>query len=83
MRRYKRPYQRFSHAALVISADGTLAEAPADGMRRSPISTYDRSGYRIVRTNIDAADQAEVDFAESVLRSHEDYGYATFAGWAL
>jgi hypothetical protein len=85
LRRYDRPYRRFSHAALVISASGTLAEALANGVRRNPISKYDEADYRIVRTHVDEQDRAEVlEFANSVLKSHENgYGYATIAGLAL
>ncbi|MGZ4304628.1 MAG: hypothetical protein ACXVSL_07140, partial [Solirubrobacteraceae bacterium] len=84
LRGYERPYQRFSHAALVISTDGTLAEALANGVRRNPISKYDQADYRIVHTHVDGQDQAEIlEFANSVLKSHEAYGYSTFAGLAV
>jgi hypothetical protein len=85
LRGYDRPYQRFSHAALVISADGTLAEALAHGVCQNPISKYDPADYRIVRTHVDEHDQAQVlAFASSVLQSRENgYGYPTIAGLAL
>ena len=85
LRRYDRPYRRFSHAALVISADGALAEALAHGVCQNPISKYDPANYRIVRTHVDAHDQAQLlAFASSVLKSRENgYGYPTIAGLAL
>jgi hypothetical protein len=85
LRRYDRGYRRFSHAALVISSDGTLAEALAHGVCRNPISKYDVHNYRIVRTHVDEHDRAQVlSFANSVLESRENgYGYPTIAGLAL
>ena len=85
LRRYDGAYQRFSHAALVIDANGTLAEALAHGVCESPISKYDAHNYRIVRTQVDEHDQAQVRaFADSVLGARRNgYGYATIAGLAL
>ncbi len=85
LRRYDKAYRRFSHAALVIDPDGTLAEALSNGVHRSPISKYDEPNYRIVRTHVSELDQAQVlAFAKSVLEARENgYGYPTIAGLAL
>jgi hypothetical protein len=85
LRGYDLSYRRFSHAALVIDTDGTLAEALSHGVCRNPISKYDEANYRVVHTHVDEHDQAQVlAFADSVLRARENgYGYPTIAGLAL
>lgn len=84
LRRYEKPYRRFSHTALVIDADGTLAEAVAKGVVRTPLAHYDSADYVLVRTRVDAHDQAQIlEFAESVLAARTKYGFPTFAGLAL
>jgi hypothetical protein len=83
LRGFPKPYRRFSHAALVIGPD-TLAEALGRGVVRSPIAKYAPANYAIVRTRVDAHDQAQVlAFAEAVLDARERYGYVTIAGLAL
>lgn len=44
-----RAFAHWSHAALVISADGTLVEAEGTGVRRSPLSKYRENEYHLVR----------------------------------
>jgi hypothetical protein len=84
LRGYPRPFRRFSHAALVIASDGTLAEALAQGVVRSPISKYAPADYAIVRTGVDEHDAHELlAFADAVLAARTRYGFATFVGLGL
>jgi hypothetical protein len=84
LRGFPKPFRRFSHAALVIDGDGTLAEALGQGVVRSPIAKYAPANYVIVRTQVSDGDRAEVlAFAEAVLASRERYGFVTIAGLAL
>jgi hypothetical protein len=84
LRGYPKACRRFSHTALVIDPDGTLAEAVAKGVVRSPISKYEPADYVIVRTQVDEHDARQVlAFAEAVLKARMHYGFATFAGLAL
>src|SRR3712207_136234 len=48
LRRYEKPYRRFSHTALVVAADGTLAEAVSTGVKRTPIADYAPDDYVLV-----------------------------------
>lgn len=84
LRRYDKAFQQFSHAALVIASDGTLAEALASGVKESPLSKYAQDDYILVRTEVDIHDQAQVlAFARAVLDAKQKYGYLTFVGLAL
>ncbi|MGN6190128.1 MAG: hypothetical protein ACTHOE_14645 [Conexibacter sp.] len=60
LRGYPKECRRFSHAALVIDSDGTLAEALARGVKRSPISDYEPADYVIVRTQAFAMMSADL-----------------------
>jgi uncharacterized protein YycO len=44
-----RMYAHWSHAALVVSAEGTLIEAEGTGVRRSPLDKYHENEYHLVR----------------------------------
>ena len=84
LRRYEKPYRRFSHTALVIADDGTLAEAVAKGVVRTPLAHYDKADYVLVRTHVVDHDRAQIlEYAESVLEARWKYGFPTFAGLAL
>jgi hypothetical protein len=84
LRGIPKPFRRFSHAALVIDADGTLAEALARGVVRSPLSKYAPANYVIVHTKVTGQDSEEVlKFAEAVLATRVRYGFVTIAGLAL
>jgi hypothetical protein len=91
LRRYEKPYRRFSHTALVISDEGEIAEAVARGVIRSPLTKYEQDDYVLVRTEVDPHDCSQVlEFTESVLGAREPgnkaetrYGFWTFAGLAL
>ena len=80
-RRYEAPYRRFSHAALVVGDDGTLAEALSRGVQRSPLSKYKPADYVLIRAGVAKYDQAQVlRFVESVLEARTRYGFATMFG---
>jgi hypothetical protein len=44
-----RAYAHWSHAALVVSSEGTLVEAEGTGVRRSPLGKYQENEYHLVR----------------------------------
>jgi len=84
LRRYDAPYRRFSHAVLVISDDGSIAEALSRGVVRGHLSKYEAANYVLVRVNVEPHDQRQVlEFAESVLAARTRYGFATIFGLAL
>ena len=84
LRRYEAPYRRFSHAALVIGDDGSLAEALGTGVQRSELAKYKTADYVLVRTDVNEHDRGQVlAFANSVLDARTSYGFATIAGLGL
>jgi hypothetical protein len=84
LRRYEKPYRRFSHSALVIGADGEIAEAVAKGVLPANISKYEKDDYLLVRTAVGDHDREQVlAFAHSVMAARTGYGFWTFAGLAL
>jgi hypothetical protein len=84
LRRYDAPYRRFSHAALVLSVDGTIAEALSRGVVQRNLSHYEPANYVLVRVNVAPHDQAQVlEFAESVIAARTRYGFITIAGLAI
>jgi hypothetical protein len=84
LRRYEAPYRRFSHAALVIDDDGTLAEALGRGVTRSPLAKYDAANYVLVRTEVGQPDREQIlRFAHSVLEARTRYGFVTIVGLGL
>jgi hypothetical protein len=79
-----RKYNRWSHAAMIVSADGGLIEAVGSGVRKGHLRDYEGVEYHLV--NIDAyADDRDrariIKFVEACLR-HE-YSYSTICGIAL
>jgi hypothetical protein len=84
LRRYERPYRRFSHTALVIGDDGEIAEAVAKGVLPANISKYEEDDYVLVRTGVDPHDRSQLlAFAESVMAARTGYGFVTFFGLAI
>jgi hypothetical protein len=84
LRRYPAPCRRFSHAALIVNEDGTLAEALARGVERTDLSKYEPADYVLVRTDVDAHDRAQVlAFADSVIEAKTRYGFLTLVGLSL
>lgn len=61
-----RPYAGYTHAALVVSADGDLVEAVGEGVHRSSLTRYviDEEIYQVVRIEIsEEARERVVEFA--------------------
>ena len=84
LRRYEPPHRRFSHAVLVISEDGAIAEALSRGVVRGHLSRYEPANYVLVRVGVEPHDQAQIlDFADSVLEARTRYGFMTIVGLAL
>ena len=79
-----RKYNRWSHAAMIVSEDGGLIEAVGSGVRRSHLRDYTGVEYHLVNIDAyaDARDRARmIKFAEACLR--HDYSYSTICGIAL
>jgi len=57
-----RPYAGYTHAALVVSADGDLVEAVGEGVQRSSLTRYviDEEVYQVVRVEISDEDRERV-----------------------
>lgn len=84
LRGYTPAERRFSHAALIIGTDGTIAEAEAKGVVKSHISKYQDGDYVVIRTQVDAHDRKQIlTYVDAVLRERTRYGFVTFAGLAL
>lgn len=84
LRGFNAAERRFSHAALVIGTDGTIAEAEAKGVVKSHISKYQAGDYVVIHTHVDAHDRKQVlTYADAVLGARTRYGFVTFAGLAF
>lgn len=84
LRGYPPECRQFSHAALVIGRNGTIAEAQAKGVVRAHLSKYHPDDYTIIRTGVGAHDQQQIlTYADSVLQARTRYGFVTFASLAL
>jgi hypothetical protein len=63
-----RKYVKWTHAALIVDADGTLIEAVGHGVREYSLKNYEHEEYLVVRIVADPDDRAEmVDFARAAL----------------
>jgi uncharacterized protein YycO len=66
----ERRYSYWSHAALIVDADGSLVEAESKGVVRSPLSKYAAQEYHLVDLG-DSADDRDrkqaAAFAESLV----------------
>ena len=86
-RRFRGPDRRFahwSHAALIVGADGSLVEAEATGVVRSSIDKYRDGEYHVVRFGADFTPDcraAAVAYAESQVG--QAFGYLDMAGASL
>jgi hypothetical protein len=79
-----RRFTWFNHAALVIDEKGTLAEALATGVVRSPAEKYQPKDYVVVPSGASPADVAEVlEFANWVLDTRHKYGKLTIVSIAF
>lgn len=84
IRGYDKAYRRFSHTALVIDQQGTIAEAVSKGVVYSHISRFHEADYVVVHTVVDVHDQEQiVAFVDSVVQSKTKYGFGTFVGLGL
>jgi hypothetical protein len=79
--RYPPEARHFSHIALVISEDGTVAEAVKRGVRKAHVSKYNPLDCLHLRMGVeDERDRAQISaFAASVIDAHYAYGYVSFA----
>lgn len=71
-----RVFAGYTHAALVVSADGDLVEAVGEGVQRSSLTRYviDAEIYQVVRIDItDEARERVVDFAQSAADARAPY----------
>jgi uncharacterized protein YycO len=69
-----RKYVRWTHAALIVDADGTLIEAIGSGVRRCSIRDYEGHEYLVVRIVASPENRAEiVDFARWALGRRARY----------
>jgi hypothetical protein len=83
---FRSPYTAYSHAALVIHADGTIAESQARGVQVDHISKYPPEDITVFPTGADLfeRDQAQIlNYVDSVLTHRNRYGVATVLGLAL
>lgn len=75
---------RFSHAALVVSKFGNIAEAQEKGVVYAHVAKYDRDDYVVIHTEVDEHDQEQIlAYARSVVGSRTKYGFATFVGLGI
>lgn len=73
----------WNHVALVLNAQGELAEALSQGVVRTNIARYRDVDYDLVRVECSSEDRAEIlEFALAVLQARESYGWWTIAGLA-
>lgn len=78
----RRRYARWNHVALVLDAEGNLAEALSDGVVKTNIAKYKGSDYHLVRVECAEADREQIAaFADDVLNAphRTEYGWLTIA----
>lgn len=69
-------YAHWSHCALIVDRAGTLVEAEALGVERSPLSKYDHADLEVVRVGqLLSADEKRrvIDYAEDQVGQAFDY----------
>ena len=78
------PYAWWSHAAMIVSADGDLIEALGAGVKRTNLSRYKGTEYQLVHlgTLATGADRDEV-VAYARWALHQEYGYLTILSIAI
>ncbi len=75
-------YARWTHSALIVSADGDICEALEKGVTRDNISKYRGTDYLVVHvTASDVQRQLACGFAET--RVGDKYGVLNFVGLAV
>ncbi len=83
-RRYGSGEAYWSHAALIVGADGSLVEAESKGVVRSPLSKYRPREYQVVRMQNrldEAARQRAVAYANG--RIGAAFGYLVMAALSI
>lgn len=86
-RRFRGPDAKFAHwthAALVVAADGALVEAESMGVTRSPVTKYRHGEYHLVRLGPGFADAdrgRSVEYATDQVG--QAFGYLDLAGAGL
>lgn len=78
------PYAHWSHAAVVVGADGALVEAESMGVVASPIAKYHDDEYHLVRFGPELSSSARsnvVAYARSQVG--QAFGYLELAGAGL
>ncbi len=86
-RRFRGPdsaFAHWTHAAVVVGADGELVEAESVGVKRSPVTKYRDREYHLVRLgpSFGQADRARsVDYADGQVG--QAFGYLDLAGAGL
>ncbi len=79
-----RRYVRWTHAALIVDADGTLIEAVGTGVRRWHLDGYRGDDYVVVRVATSEENRDEVvRFAEWALRNKARYSRLSTVSIAL
>ena len=78
-----RRFAHWSHAALVVTTGGTLVEAEASGVRRSPLERYRPREYHLVRVDHLDARQREAAAAWAESRVGQAFGFLELAGASL
>jgi hypothetical protein len=79
-----RVYVKWTHAALIVDADGSLIEAVGAGVRRWHIDRYVDDEYVVVHLETSQENRDEVvDFAEWALRSRARYNRLSTVSTAL
>lgn len=78
------PFAHWSHCALVVEEDGSVVEAEATGVRKSPIARYRDSEYHLVRLGPDLSSggrESAVAYADRQIG--QAFGFLALAGAAL
>jgi hypothetical protein len=80
----RRAFAHWSHAALVVGADGSIVEAEGTGVRRSPLARYRPEEYHLVRMD-GFLDATRRDAAASAAERHvgDGFGYLTMLSVAV
>ena len=78
------PFAHWSHAALIVSADGGLVEAESTGVVKSTLAKYRDDEYHLVRLGRDLAEADRPAVAGYGRRQvGEAFGYLDLAGASL
>jgi hypothetical protein len=76
----RRRYARWNHVALVLDAEGNIAEALSQGVVRENIAKYEGTDYHLVKVECAQTDREQIaTFAKSVLNAKHrtKYGWLT------